>query len=298
MRRGLFSIMLLLVSVVTIFLLMDYKRPPETLTIGLIPSNHPETMAKNFAPITDYLQKQMGYAIEVVVPSDYIGLIDAMKNKKVDIGWFGAFSYIAAEGEMALEPMVIQQRIGSGITYHSLIITRQDSEIRSVDDLEGKTFAFVDRGSTSGFVIPYSLLKSRNIDYKQYFSDVIYSGTHDDVLMDVFNKKVDAGAMEDLTYKKMIDGGKVRAEDVRIIWQSNEIPGSPFVARADLHPDAKKKFKQAMITMHDNAPEAIRSFDSKIQKYVEFEDSLYNEIRNISTLLGRQFIFENFLQKK
>jgi len=78
------------------------------------------------------LEEATGYKVVTSIPDDYAGLIRAMKNKDVDIGCFGAFSYIAAKSEMELEPLVIQYRKSSGITYRSLIVTRQDSPIHSI----------------------------------------------------------------------------------------------------------------------------------------------------------------------
>jgi phosphonate transport system substrate-binding protein len=287
------------ILVLTLFVLITgCSHEPTQLTIGLIPSNNSESLEKSFEPIRVHLEKEMGVSIKVIVPTDYLGLIDAMKNKKVDIGWFGAFSYIAAENEMSLEPMVIQYRTGLGITYHSLIITRKDSGIKTIDQLQGRSFAFVDRGSTSGFVIPYSLFKSRNMEYSSYLGEIKYAGSHDAVLTSVLTKQADAGAMEDVTLRRMIEEGSVNAEDIHVIWQSSDIPGSPFISRSDLHPKVKDKFRNTMISLHEKDQMAMKSFDNKIEKYVEFDNSLYNEIRNISNILGKDFIIENFMKKK
>jgi phosphonate transport system substrate-binding protein len=256
---------------------------PKRLTIGLVPSSQPESMVRSFEPVAAYLRQTTGYEIKVTVPDSYYGLIEAMKNKEVDIGWFGAFSYIAAQDEMPLEPVVIQERSGSGIMYHSLIVVNGASDIRSIDELKGKRFAFVDPGSTSGFVIPYSLLKSRGIEYRSFFGSVAYSGTHNAVIADVLRGKADAGAVEDLTYMKMLESGELRDNELRILWKSNSIPGSPFAARADLQPQAKKRFKEAMTAIHQLDPEALRVFDSKIQRYVDVQDSLYNDLSLITS---------------
>ncbi|QGQ99664.1 phosphate/phosphite/phosphonate ABC transporter substrate-binding protein [Paenibacillus psychroresistens] len=271
---------------------------PKKLTIGFVPSGSPEKMKVDFQPIQLYLEKTLGVKVDVFIPEDYLGLIEAMKNKKVDIGWYGAFSYIAAESQMKLDPMVIQSRYGYGTIYHSLIVTRSDSEIHTVEDLQGKSFAFVDKGSTSGFVVPMALFKSRDLDYEQYLGDTIFSGSHDAVFNDVMSKKANAGAMDDLTLGKKIDTGEIKVDDIRIIWKSNDIPGSPFVARADLNSKLKNRFKTAMIQLNQKAPAAIKAFDSKTEKYIPFEPSMYNEIRNIATLLGNDYIRTNFLQKK
>ncbi|SDX88503.1 phosphate/phosphite/phosphonate ABC transporter substrate-binding protein [Paenibacillus sp. CF384] len=297
MKRGL--ILFIFIAVILgLGYYIGFGQEPNQLTIGLVPSGDPETMKKNFEPVRAYLETETGYKVVTTIPKDYAGLIQAMKNKEVDIGWFGAFSYIAAKSEMELEPLVIQYRKGTGITYRSLIITRADSNVHTIEDLQGKTFAFVDPGSTSGFVIPYSLFSSRHIDMTHYFAKTVYSGSHDSVLADVMEKHADAGAMEDLTLKKHIETGNYKNEDIRILWQSNEIPGSPFVARADLSNQAKKKFKTAMLTIHEKSPDSIRVLDATIAKYEEVRDSQYNEISNISNVLGKQFILDNFLKKK
>ena len=106
----------------------------------------------------------------MIVTEDYVSLIKGMKNETIDIGYYGAFSYIAAESEMELNPLVVESRKEIGIYYNSLIITHKDSGISSIEELKGKRFAFVDSGSTSGFVLPYALFKSRNIDYGEFFS--------------------------------------------------------------------------------------------------------------------------------
>lgn len=150
----------------------------------------------------------------------------------------------------------------------------------------------------NGFVLPYSLFSSRHIDMARYFTNTVYAGSRDAVLTAVMSKQADAGAMEDLTLKKYIESGRYDERDIRILWQSGEIPGSPFAARADLSGRAKTTFKTAMLTIHGKSPGAIRVFDAKIEKYVEAQDRQYNEISNISNILGKPFIIDNFLRKK
>ena len=83
-------------------------------------------MEKEFEPIRMYLEEKLGLPIEVVATDNYVSLIEGMKDGTIDIGWYGAFSYIAAESEMELTPLVVQQRKDTGIYYNSLIITHKD----------------------------------------------------------------------------------------------------------------------------------------------------------------------------
>jgi len=293
MRKRLLTLSVVLSSFTAMLLGCGSERE---LTIGMVPSGDPEAMLERFRPIEQYLERELDLPVNVVVTGHYAGLIERMKGDEIDIGWFGAFTYIAAQEEAALEPMVIQQREGYGLYYHSLIITRTDSGIDSIEGLRSADFAFVDPGSTSGFVIPYALFKSRDVDYETYFTSHWFSGTHDDVLNDVLTGKADAGVMEDLTLSARIAEGAVAPTEIRTLWTSEPIPGSPFAARADLSPSLKSGFLGAMTRIHEADPEAMKSFDRRIEAFLPFHDDLYTDIRNISTILGRQYIIDNFLQ--
>lgn len=271
---------------------------PEKLVIGMAPYNNPAKLINDFKPVKDYLQKEMGVTIEVTVPVDYFGLVDAMRQKKVDIGFYGPFSYIAGEREVNLEPLVVQCRKGSGTVYYSTIITRSDSGIKDLEDLKGKRFAFVESGSTSGFVMPFALFKSRDIDINQYFGSIKYSGTHDSVAMDVINRVTDAGAMDDIVFAQMLEDKEFNPEDINIIWKSEPIPASPYVARADLDSRLKAEFKTAMLTLHEKAPDILRSYDANAEKYEACSSSTYNSIRNVAEILGDEFMIEKFLKQR
>ena len=216
----------------------------------------------------------------------------------IDIGWFGAFSYIAAESEMELTPLVVQDRIDTGIYYNSLILTHKNSGIRSVEELEGRKFAFVDSGSTSGFVLPYTLFKSRHIDYENFFSATYYAGSHDQVVFDIQQDKTDAGAISSIQYDNLIRAGKLHPDDMNIIWKSEDIPGSPFLARSDLDKSIQDSFTFAMIHIHSEAPTILKNFDENIEKYIEVDEKSYNSIRNIATILGKEYLYEHFLKDK
>ncbi|MCG8484190.1 MAG: phosphonate ABC transporter substrate-binding protein [Clostridia bacterium] len=292
------QIILYLIMICLILFMISCTTKTTDLTIGLIPSNDPAKLLEKFKPIEAYLEKEINIEVNVVVPTDYLGLINSMKKKTVDIGWYGPFSYVIAERELDLEPMVVESYKGVGTSYYSLIIARKDSKIRTIDDLKGKTYAFVDPGSTSGFVIPSALFISRNIDTEKYFKETIFSGNHDAVVMDVLNGKADAGSISDVTFQKLTDEGTVLIDDLIIIWKSDEIPNSPFIARADLDKDIKDKFKTAMLSIHENNMDAVKVFDLGIDKYVEFEYNDYNNIRNIAKILGDDFVMKNFLKNE
>ncbi len=291
-RKFMFLWSVFLVSLI----LTSCNTTPKKLTIGMIPVKDATEMEKEFEPIRLYLEEQLGIPIEMDATDSYVSLIEGMQNETIDIGWYGAFSYIAAESEMELTPLIVQQRKDTGIYYNSLIITLKDSGIHTIEELEDKRFAFVDAGSTSGFVLPYALLKSRNIAYETFLGEIVYAGSHDQVLANLLHNKVDAGAISSIQYSNLIEKGIVNEEDMTVIWRSENIPGSPFVARSELDKEIQESFSKAMLALHTNEPDALNSYDNTIEKYIEVDSKYYNPIRNIATILGKEYMYKYFLK--
>ncbi len=269
---------------------------PDEITVGLIPARDAAGMIEQFTPMKEYIEDELGITIQLEVTDDYAELIRKMDDRKVDIAWFGPFSYIAAEMELDLEPLVVQSRKDTGVYYHSLILTKADTPHQSIESLNRTSFAFVEKGSTSGYVIPHAMFTSRDIEYEDYFSEIVYSQSHDGVLTDIINETVTAGAVGDITYNKWLSDGLIDEEELLILWKSSEIPGSPFVAHAQLNEKVKQRFTEAMLEVHVKAPEALIHYNKAIEYYVEADKQMYNSIRNISTILGDEYVENQFLR--
>lgn len=293
MRKSSFLVVIL---VILNSFLVGCSTESEKLTIGMIPVRDAEEMKSEFEPIELYLEKHLDKEIEVYITDNYAGLVEGMKDGVIDIGWFGAFSFIAAESQIELTPLVVQERRETGLYYQSYIITKSDSNIETLEDLKDKSFAFVDAGSTSGFVLPYALFKSRNLDIEKNFSDITYSGSHEQVPQDIINGKADAGAISSIQFNKLEADEKLIKDDFKIIWQSDHIPGSPYVARSDLDGGVKEGFIESMLNIHEEIPNDLHEFDESIEKYVEVDNNIYHSIRNIATILGKDYMYEYFLK--
>lgn len=268
----------------------------EKLVVGLVPYQTPAELLEKFEPMHDYLERETGTTIEVFIPDDYGELIEAMKNDQVDIGQYGPLSFTIAERQKDLIPLVVRDRKDYGITYNSIIITKKGAGYASIDDLKGVTMAFVNPASTSGFIMPYSLFKSRGIDIDMFFSDIKYLGSHDKVLEAIVGGEIDAGAMSKTVLTMLIQDGEAGLEDLDILWESEPIPGSPWVSRADFSQKQTKAFVDAMLSIHEKDPEALAEYgSSKIRRYVRIDDEMYNGVRNIVNILGEEFVIKNYL---
>lgn len=258
----------------------------KVLKMGLIPADDAEEMLRQYEPIKEYLSEQLGIPVEIKVTSDYTAAIEAMRSKHIDIAWFGPFSYIIAANVAGAEAIVNGVRKEDGKSdYRSIIITKADSGIKTLKDLKGKSFAFVDPASTSGNLIPRKILVENGIDPDKDFSRSYYAGTHNSVEYAVANGKVDAGADSDNSYARMVKEGEIDPKVNVIIFTSEPIPGSPIAIRKDLPVELKGNIKKALTDMDEQTIHKINGWGN-IEKYQEVSDSDYDVIRETAKVLN------------
>jgi len=258
----------------------------KVLRIGLTPADDAAEMLREYEPIREYLSENLGIPVEIQVTSDYTAAIEAMRAKHIDMAWFGPFSYVMAAEVTGAEAIVNGVRRSDGRSdYHSIIITRADSGIETLEDLKGKSFAFVDPASTSGNLIPRKMLIENGIDPDNDFSRSYYAGTHNAVEYAVVNGMVDAGADSDNSYERMVDAGEIDPAVNKIIYTSDPIPGSPIAVRGDLPPEMKKKIQDALINMDEQTLHKVGGWGN-IASYRKVSDSDYDIIRASANVLG------------
>ncbi|MET3384229.1 phosphonate ABC transporter substrate-binding protein [Variovorax paradoxus] len=254
--------------------------PP--LTIGLIPAEDSQAMIESSRQVLDSLQQQLGMPVKPFVATDYNGVIEALRSKKLDVAYLGPFSYVLANQIADVEAFAVAVTKKTGqSSYKSVIIARKESGLAKTADLKGRTFAFVDPTSASGHLFPKAGLLQAGYDPETFFSRVIFSGSHDASILAVANKKVDAAAVADRILASAIAKGQVKADELEIVWSSNPIPESPMVWRKDLDPALKAKIAKALANIKD-LPWGDQGV---LNGFQPTNDAAYNVVRDTAKVL-------------
>ena len=263
-------------------LLAGNAQAQQVLKVGLIPSEDSRAMLAQSKDILDAVEKNSGLKVQGFVATDYNGVIEALRAKHLDIAYLGPFSYVLATTVTPVEAFAIAETAKSGRTYyHSQITTRVDSGIKTVADLKGRTFAFVDPSSTSGHLFPKAGLIKMGIDPDTYFGRVLFTGSHDANALAVANKRVDAATIADRILDTAVSKGMVKAEEIHVVWRSDPIPESPTVWRKNLPDDLKQKIKTAFLNIKD----ITWADQGKLNRFVETNDKAYDVIRETAKAL-------------
>lgn len=257
-------------------------RGADTLNLGLVPSEDPRVVIQDNQVLLDHLERSLGMTVKPFVASDYNGVIEALRAKKLDVAFLGPFSYVLAVSVADVEAFVLPETEKQGATYKAVIIARKDRGYRTLADLKDKTFAFVDPSSTSGHLFPKAGLLRAGFDPDKHFSRVIFSGGHDASVLAVQYGKVDAAAVADALLEAAITKGAVKREDIQVLWTSAPIPGAPMAMRRDLPADLKARLRKAFADARDMNWGA----HSKIKRWEPVNDSTYDVVRDTAKVLN------------
>jgi phosphonate transport system substrate-binding protein len=255
----------------------------KVLTFGLTPTEDAETMIRNAKATVEFLSEKLNMKVKPYVTTDYSGIIEAFRAKKLDVGRISPTTYVLSSKLANIEPFMVEiDAKEKSATYRAIFISRSDSDIYSIGDLKGKTFAFVDPSSTSGHVIPRVYFKRWGLDPTKDIKEVFYSGSHDSSCMAVKNKKVDAASVSEGRLYDIFRKGYAKPEEFRIFLWSDPIPMSPYVWRADLPADLKAKIREAFMAIPIETYKSYR----KALGFVPADDAMYDVVREAAAIVG------------
>ena len=215
------------------------------------------------------IEQALGVPVKLFTPADYDGVIQGLLGGTIDYAWLGASAYakIYLTDPEAVELKLTKQNVDGSTGYYSIGFARADSGITSMDDAKGKTFAFADPNSTSGYLVPGAELTEKYGKLEEYFAEVKMSGGHEQTIVGVSNGDFAAGVSwadglgnwEDGynsgAFRRAADAGLVDMSNLVEIWRSKLIPEGPMVVRKALPQDVKDKVTDLTANLWETDPE-------------------------------------------
>ncbi|MGD8352783.1 MAG: phosphate/phosphite/phosphonate ABC transporter substrate-binding protein, partial [Pseudomonadota bacterium] len=228
------------------------------LLIGLMPEQNVFKQMEKYEPLAQYISRKTGIGIELKILSRYGNIIDNFESLGLDGAFFGSFTYALAHTRFDLQTAVRPESPEGVSSYYGMIFVRSDSGITSVKQMKGRRFAFVDKATTAGYLLPLKYFRDNGIeDYKKYLSEVYFTGTHEDAILDVLNKRADIGAAKDTVFRRVARSNPAVLAELTILARSPRVPENALAFRSDIDPDTRANLKKAFLEMSDD-PEGIR----------------------------------------
>jgi len=215
------------------------------LEFGITPVLGQSTMQADFDPLMAYLSQALGRKVVLYVARDYGDLRVQMESGAVDIGSYSPFAYVDAVRGGRVR-IIAQSLIDGAASYRGVIVVRKDSGLKSVADLRGRRFAFVDPKSASGYVYPRAMLRDRGIDPDRYFKSVIFAGDHNRAIASVLARTVEAGAVYDGALRIAKAAG-TPTEDLAILIRTDLIPHDAIAVRTGLDGALADRVQAALV---------------------------------------------------
>lgn len=256
-------------------------KDPSKLRVALLPDENASTIIQNAQPLKVYLENKLKKDVEIMVTTDYSSMIEAMRFGRIEVAYFGPFSYVLAKSKApGIEPFAVGVERGSP-TYQSVLIATAGGPVKTLQDIKGKPFGFGDQASTSSHLVPRAhLLKKAQLDGEKDYRPV-HLGTHDAVARAVQTGQLPAGALskpilDNLISRGLVDGSKLLQLDL-----TAPIPNYPIVLQGDLKPELKQAIREAFLSMKEQ--EVLKSF--RVQAFVATDDHAYDVLRDTANVL-------------
>lgn len=255
----------------------------QVLRVSAIPDEAPTELQRKFKPLGNYLEQKLGMKVEFVPVTDYAASVEGLINNKLDMVWFGGFTFVQAKVRSNGKVIPIVQR-EEDEKFKAVFITTNKS-INKLQDLKGKTFAFGSESSTSGHLMPRSYLLAAKINPDTDMKRIAFSGAHDATVAAVAGGKVDAGALNISVWEKLIAQGKVDTNVVRVFYTTPGYYDYNWSVRSDMNPVVRQKLTDAFLALNKNDAQgkeilelqrATRFIPTKAENYTAIEAAARN----------------------
>ena len=229
-------------------------RKSDIVRVGVLPDQDAATLKENFEPLLGYLAAKTGREFQLVIPDDYQKLVTLFEERNVDLAYFGGLTFVQARQSSGAVPLVMRK---SDTRFTTSFIVRNEApwnECRQLacEELERAVMLFGSQLSTSGHLMPRYFLQSElEIVPEHLFSDVQYSGAHDQTAMDVRSGRGTIGAMNSSILSAMVADGRITAGELFLIWETPPYPDYVWAVQEDTDRSTSASIRDAFLALSD-----------------------------------------------
>ncbi len=283
MNHGLRALFLSILVLTSSFGAAHAQQGPLRFGVGLFQPDKEKNDA-TYRPLAEYLAHRLGRAVRLYTVDTWEGLAKSLASGETDLALMGPWGYVLANHSAGAQ--VVSTILYDGKPeYFAIMVANPKSGINSIADLKGRTFAFGDKGSTSGYLIPLHQFMKMGIEPERHFSRLVHT-KHQAIELAVVRGELDAGADYNRNRDAMISEGLIRPADSRIFWTSDPLPNDAFAVSADLFKD-KAFVARLRAALSDPAVARLGLLPARYTGFVSKDNAFYKPIRDAGLATGK-----------
>ncbi len=256
------------------------KPPVKELRIGLIPEQNIFKQMERYEPLMEYLHRKTATKMKLMILPRYGNIVDNFNSSGLDGAFFGSFTYTLAHAKVGVEVLARPVAPDNTSTYHGLIFVRKDSSIRTARDMKGKRFAFVDKATTAGYLLPLEYFHKNGIsNYKRYLKEAYFAGTHEDAISDVLERKADIGAAKNTVFERLAKANPRIMKELIVLERSPDVPENALALRKDIDASVRDRLKDVLLKMNldPDGKKVLERFGAR--RFIETRNEEYHIIQ-------------------
>lgn len=261
------------------------------IRIAFIAYQNPDQLIEDVRPVVAYLSKELGRAlgeevtIKDFVATDYSAIVEALRNETADMGFMGPLQYVMAHHFAGAYPILGEVYNGKP-NYVSRIFVRKDSGLKKLEDLRGKTMAFVDPISSSGYMYPLDIFRQAKLiddGPEKFFKRTYFSGGDEQAIRAVYNKFVDAAGIGQYAFNLLRPDER---DAVIAIAESDPIPSHCVVVRKGLDPRVAEALQSALLAIAEGPDRGLLQYLYNVDGYVKVTHEDFKSVERLARSFG------------
>ena len=266
---------------------VDDLRPKQEFYIGISPERNIFNQRERFAPLAEYLSQKLNIQVELRMSAAYANLIDNLRSGELDAAFLGSFNGALAVKKLEAQPLVRPLDVNGTSTYRGLIFVRKDSGIATAQDMKGKSFVFVDKSTTAGWLFPLHFFKANGIDEPlSWLGETYFAGTHEDAILDVLNNKAVIGAAKDTIFYHFAEKEQRVLRELVILANSPPVPENTLIVSRETDASLTKRLQETLLAMHQDKEglQVLEKFGA--EKFIETSAGDYEPVFEYAKEVG------------